>query len=178
MTKTFTYNIFYLRKPKEDDAQAFLEISRDWEVMKYYGEQGNCKNMEQAENQVRWALGEFEKNGGRWIIADQASGSYIGDVGFHGFENIHRRDEIGYRLNKAYWGRGIMSAFISQLLSWGFLELNYNRVEALVDPRNPASARTLEKNGFRKEGLLRDYEFEYGHFIDLEMYSLLKRDLM
>lgn len=178
MNKSFTFEDYYLRKPNEGDGQAVLEICRDWDVMEYYGEQGNCKSLEQAENQLRWALGEFEKNGGRWIIADQTSDSYIGEVGFHGFEKTHRRAEIGYRLQKAYWGRGIMSAFISQLLHWGFLELNYNRVEALVDPRNPASARTLVKNGFRKEGLLREYEFEYGYFIDLEMYSILKRDFL
>jgi ribosomal-protein-alanine N-acetyltransferase len=53
--------------------------------------------------------------------------------------------------------------------------LNYNRIEALVDVNNFASKRALLKNGFELEGVLRDYEFEYGHYVDLEMYSIIKR---
>jgi ribosomal-protein-alanine N-acetyltransferase len=41
------------------------------------------------------------------------------------------------------------------LLNYGFSELNLNRVEADIDPRNINSARSLERIGFTKEGHLR-----------------------
>lgn len=36
--------------------------------------------------------------------------------------------------------------------------------------------KNSEKTGFKLEGLMRDYEFEYGHYVDIEIYSILKRE--
>ena len=49
-------------------------------------------------------------------------------------------------------------------------------MQALIDPRNEASKRVAVKHGFQYEGTFRDYEYEHGGFIDLDMYSLLKRE--
>jgi ribosomal-protein-alanine N-acetyltransferase len=175
----FEFGLFALRKPQPEDASGLIEICSDPEAMRYYGVPGAfIRTIEDARSQIDWCIDLFEKNAGRWTIVEQAKDKYIGDIGFHGFVEPHNRVEIGYRLFRSYWGRGIITHFIGQLLQYGFGQLGYNRVEAMVDPRNIGSKRVLLKNQFLLEGTLRDYEFEHGHFVDLEMYSVLKRDFL
>ncbi len=50
------------------------------------------------------------------------------------------------------------------------------RNKALIEPPNISSQKLVEKLGFIREGLLRNYEFTNGKFDDLYMYSLLKQD--
>lgn len=52
------------------------------------------------------------------------------------------------------------------------------RIEALIEPDNHPSQKLVEKQGFRREGLLRHYEYTCGKFDDLYMYSLIKEDLV
>jgi len=47
-----------------------------------------------------------------------------------------------------------------------------------VDAGNEASKRVLVKNGFIREGTLRQYEYEDGGYVNLEMYSILKDEYM
>ncbi|MHC1609358.1 MAG: GNAT family N-acetyltransferase [Candidatus Methanofastidiosia archaeon] len=129
-----------------------------------------------AKKQVDWCIKQFTENAGRWIITEKNNDCYIGDIGFFDFIKEHNRAELGYILCKKYWGKGIITNFIKQLLKWDFNELKYNRIEAIVDVRNESSKIVLIRNQFQKEGILRDYEFEYAHYVDLEMYSILKRD--
>ena len=58
----------------------------------------------------------------------------------------------------------------------GFIELSLNRVEADIDPRNAASAKTLERLGFVKEGFLRERWVVDGEVSDSGIYGLLRRD--
>jgi ribosomal-protein-alanine N-acetyltransferase len=48
----------------------------------------------------------------------------------------------------------------------------------LVDKRNEGSKVVLLRNNFQFEGVLREYEFEHGKYIDLEMYSILGKDFI
>lgn len=173
----FQYKEFMLRKPILEDAEGFYRISHDQAVNQYYGNAGtNFKDITEAQDQVKWCLAQFERNAGRFVIADKANNAYIGDIGFSEYVEAHRRVEMGYRLGKEYWGRGIVSHFIGRLVAWGFDTLPYNRIEALVDVRNGSSKRVLIKNGFLREGTLRQYEYEHGGYVDLEMYSILRDD--
>lgn len=56
-------------------------------------------------------------------------------------------------------------------------EVNINRIQAEVMPLNEASKKVLLKNGFLKEGLLRQATLWSGKgVIDLEIYGLLKEE--
>ncbi len=60
------------------------------------------------------------------------------------------------------------------LAPWALGLGTVNRVEAIVEPDNVASRRTLEAAGFREEGLLRSY---LDGELDVMMYSLIRGDL-
>ncbi|KAB8140346.1 GNAT family N-acetyltransferase [Chloroflexia bacterium SDU3-3] len=166
-----------LRAPEDRDAQGFIAICSEAETMRYYGAAGaNIRTHDDAIRQIRWCQDLFANNAGRWIITEREDDSYIGDIGFHSFSAEHHKAEIGYRLMRAYWGRGIMTNCISALLAIGFNQFGYNRVEALLDVRNIGCKKVLLKNNFTHEGRLRQYERENGEFIDIDICSILKSE--
>ena len=175
----FKIGSIVLRKPKIEDINGLIEICAEKETMKYYGVAGaGIKTKEQAMEQINWCNSQFENNGGRWIITRDDNDEYIGDIGFHNFQKVHNKVEIGYRIKQLFWGKGIITMCLKEVLKYGFTNLNYNRIEALVDIRNEGSKKVLLKNNFKCEGTFRDYEFEHGNYIDMNVFSILKREFM
>jgi RimJ/RimL family protein N-acetyltransferase len=105
-----------------------------------------------------------------------ATGQLIGQAALHHFDGQNRRCEVGYALGRAHWGKGYIGEALAAMLGHGFAELHLNRVEADIDPRNPASAKALVRLGFRHEGLLRERWIVNGEICDTAFYGLLKRD--
>ena len=164
-----------LRRPVERDAQGLFRVARDPEVMRYYGVEPFATH-DQALREVDWCNRIYaESTGIRWIITLRGQDEYIGDAGYSKYVAEHSRAELGYKLAQAHWRRGIMAEALTQVLDHGFQALELNRVEALVDPRNEASFKLLQRLGFDAEGVLREYEYEKEAFIDLVMMSLLRR---
>ena len=65
---------------------------------------------------------------------------------------------------------------LQALLRYAFQTLDLNRLEADIDPRNVASARTLERLGFQKEGYLRERWIVNDEISDTCLYGLLRRE--
>lgn len=112
----------------------------------------------------------------RWAVVRQGDGLVLGTCGFHNFQAEHRRAEVGYELGQEYWGRGLMTEALTAILGHGFGVLDLNRIEAFVNRGNVRSAALLASLGFVEEGLLREYEFARGGFVDQHCFSLLRRD--
>lgn len=173
----FKIDSIVLRKPREEDANGFIEICSEKETMKYYGVSGaEIDTHEKAMSQIEWCNSLFQENGGRWTITIDGEDRYIGDIGFFNYQEENKKVEIGYRLKQEYWRKGIMSKCMQKIVDYGFTELGYNRIEAYVDHRNAASTHLLLKNGFQFEGTLRECEFEHGAYVDLDVYSILRRE--
>jgi [ribosomal protein S5]-alanine N-acetyltransferase len=62
---------------------------------------------------------------------------------------------IGYFLDAAYNGQGIMTDAVKMVVQYAFEQLHFHRLEAGVMPHNMGSIRVLEKSGFEREGLAR-----------------------
>ncbi len=62
------------------------------------------------------------------------------------------------------------------MVHYGFSALGLHRIEAGTLPENHASARVLEKLGFREEGTLRDYIHAKGRFRNVRWFGLLATD--
>ena len=132
----------------EADFQARMEIVR--------------KTAEQQGRPVHWAI--------------RTEDDYlIGGCGFDGFQvgKTHRA-EIGYWLAKPYWGRGIMTAVVRRACEFAFAEFGLVKIVAHVFAENAASAKVLEKCGFRQEGYLRKHYLKDGKYRDARLFALLK----
>ena len=87
-----------------------------------------------------------------------------------------RRAEVGYALVPAFWGQGLASEATAALVAYGFETLDLHRLEAELDPRNEASTRVLERQGFVKEGLLRERWIVGDEISDSLLMGLLRSD--
>jgi RimJ/RimL family protein N-acetyltransferase len=91
--------------------------------------------------------------------------------------NIHHKSaSFGYHIGQSHSGRGIASEVVKQFMSKVFHESELNRIIATVHTENAASQRVLIKNGFVKEGRLREYVIIDGEAADFDLYSLLRSD--
>lgn len=86
---------------------------------------------------------------------------------------------LGYFLAEEYWGMGIATEAVRMVLPFLFGKVNVNRVQADVMPANEPSKRVLLKNGFIKEGMIRQGSVWTGKgLVDLEIYGILKSDYL
>ena len=95
-----------------------------------------------------------EKKRFNYMIKVRKTGSIIGylSVTISG-----HRANIGYAINQEYWGQGYCSESI-RIIVKRLLKRKIRRIWATVDPENKTSIRTLIRNGFKKEAILRDWE--------------------
>ena len=98
----------------------------------------------------------------------------IGSVGCFWGSHPHRTMELGYWLAEPFWGRGLMAEACRAMVTYSFLSLQPERIQARVIEGNTASIRVLEKLGFRFEGTLRSAILRREKFEDVWFYSVLK----
>ena len=99
----------------------------------------------------------------------------IGTVGLYNIDFRSRIAEFGVQIgNSKFHGKGIGMAVSDWAISYGFKELNLNRISLSVLRENIAAIALYEKLGFRREGVLRQAQFKRGQYLDLVCYSLLR----
>ena len=111
----------------------------------------------------------------RWGIALKGHEDIMGTVGFNNFTQHHRAN-IGYDLLPSQWNKGYTTEALLAIIRFGFNRLDINRIEAEVMQGNTSSERVLEKLGFLKEGVLRDWMYWNDQHYDMTMFSLLRSD--
>ena len=80
-----------------------------------------------------------------------------GIISLHSIDFANHRAEIGYWLVKEARNKGVGTASVELLTDYGLMTMGFRRIDALVDNRNEASKRLLEKAGYQFEGLLKNY---------------------
>ena len=102
----------------------------------------------------------------------------VGGIGYTRHDDVERASaEIGYWLGAAFWGRGIMTAALKAVTAHAFREHpDLRRIYAVPYVTSAASARILEKTGYRLEGRLRQSVVKNGQVLDQFMYSILREE--
>jgi ribosomal-protein-alanine N-acetyltransferase len=99
----------------------------------------------------------------------------IGSIAFWRLLKQHRRAEIGYHLNAAYWKRGYMQEAMEAVIRYGFQTLHLHSVEANITPGNEASQSLLLRNGFVREGFFKENYMGVAGFLDTASFSLITK---
>ena len=82
----------------------------------------------------------------------------VGWVALFKLRSVDRDDlQIGYEFAPAHWGKGFATEAAGRLVQYSFEELEFDRVAALVRPRNTASVNVLRKLGFVHIDRRQDY---------------------
>jgi ribosomal-protein-alanine N-acetyltransferase len=89
---------------------------------------------------------------------------------------VAQTGSVGYWMGEPYARRGYMSAAVKAVAPFAFGALSLHRLDAACIPTNAASARLLEKCGFRYEGLARQYLCINGQWHDHYLYARLRDD--
>ena len=165
-----------LRPLKESDATALLAIFSDPRVMRYWSTPP-WNSIEQATAMIeRESSAMAAGKQLRFGIERSEDNFLIGTCTLFSLVQQCRRAEVGYAMAQHAWGKAYMDEALRALLNYGFDELKLNRVEADIDPRNEASARTLERLGFQREGHLRERWIVGDEVSDTALYGLLHKD--
>lgn len=103
-------------------------------------------------------------------------GELVGCIGFHPIDWRHHLSSLGYWVAEDFQGKGIVIRSVARMVQYAFEELKLNRLDLRCAPGNRKSLVIPEKLGFTREGVLREAEFLYDHFVDHAVYSLLKKE--
>lgn len=164
----------FLRKLQQQDSRQVFQIWSDPAVTKFMNievmhSEDDAKEMIELLHQC-----SLKEEGFRWAIIEKNSGQVIGSCGFNHWQlEGAYRGEIGYELSSAFWRQGLGTEAVKAMLEYGFNVMKLNRIEALVDPRNTASAKLLSSLFFTCEGVLRQYQYTSTGYKDMQMHSLL-----
>lgn len=132
---------------------------------------------------VRTMIGHFERDFAKkarvkWgIFTKEEPDRLVGIIEAMDFNQKVGMVTVGYFLAEPFWGKGIATKAVRVLVRYLFDMVNVNRIQAEVMPRNHESKNVLLKNGFMKEGTLRQAAIWSGKgIVDLEIYGMLKEE--
>jgi len=163
-----------LRKMTPNDAEAVFAYASDPEVTRYVSWETHL-SIEDSRTFLDLVTRKYESGGEpEWGIVYKGDHRFVGTCGIVSWEPHHARAEVGYALSRDYWGRGLMAEAVGAMISFGFREMNLNRIEARCIAENTASARVMEKAGMLYEGTLRQRELIKGELRDIKLYSILR----
>lgn len=169
-----TENLILRQINLEDDNQVF-EIRSNPETMKFIP-RPLAETIEDAQKFINDCNASIEKNDLiNWAITLKKDNKLIGMIGFFRLQPKNFRGEVGYILNPNYHGKGIMKEALDKALNYGFENLKFHSVEAIIDPQNIASEKLLIKANFKKEAHFKENFFYKGEFLDTVIYSILKK---
>ncbi len=111
-----------------------------------------------------------------WGIFEKHSKKLVGTCGIGNFSDPAKRGEVGYAIAQEHWGKGYAAESIGAVVTYGFEVVGLNRIEGNITPGNQPSERVLEKNGFTREGHVRQRDWMKGQLVDSIVMGLLKSD--
>ena len=165
-------NIITLRPLKRSDAQLFFTWYNDPEVLKFV----SINSPESMEKEREWINKMSKTKGSDMIFGIELVEDHrlIGSCGLHKISKKHSSAEIAIIIgDKTLWGQGFGTEAIRILIELAFRTLEIHRISASVLSFNLRSQKSLEKIGFKKEGLQREALCKQGIFYDLVLYGLI-----
>jgi RimJ/RimL family protein N-acetyltransferase len=162
----------FLREFRDSDLADIQEYAGDLEVVRYLPWGPN------TSEQTREFLSNVQRNRPEhgFAIELKHEKRVVGACRLTVKDQLNRSGDIGYVLNRRYWGRGYIPEAAGALLEFGFGELKMHRIWARCDVLNFASARVMEKLGMRREAHLLQDVFEKGVWRDSYIYAILESE--
>ncbi len=167
---------YKLRGLRLEDAEVLFNYLSNRETMKYITPEP-VRTVKEAEEQIDASL-KKQKNHTEihWVIIQKHSGRVVGTFCFHKVHNWHMKAEMGVVIGKKYQQQGVMTEVLDKTLIFGFETLGLNRIVCDIFADNEGSERLLTNYGFKKEGILRQTDFDGQVFHDTVVFSMLKEE--
>jgi ribosomal-protein-serine acetyltransferase len=155
--------LFKLVDSNRNHLREWLPFIDDYQSVKA-ATQFIMRNREESSETTRLAMGI--------VVGEMLAGVVTYDY----IDWSNRAALIGFWLGKSFEGRGIVTRTCSALVDLAFNELGLNRVEISCAVENRRCSLVPERLGFRQEGVSRQREWLYDHFVDTVSYGMLASD--
>lgn len=107
------------------------------------------------------------------VFAIDIDGIASGGIGIHEQADVYVKNmELGYWLAEPYWGNGIITEAIKQIVEYGFETFDVTRIFARPYGHNIGSQKALEKAGFKLEARFEKTFYKNGEFLDELIYAV------
>jgi len=107
------------------------------------------------------------------VFAIEMEGEVAGAIGVHPMEDIFCKNaELSYWIGETYWGKGVTTKAVMEMVKYGFKNFDVNRIFARVYGNNPASKKVLEKAGFTLEAQYEKTIFKNGEYLDELIFAI------
>jgi len=151
-----------LRPLEAADAPTLHRIYRTEGVLRYFPNP-SPPPLEKVERFIAGQQAHWEKFGyGNWGILPADSDEIIGWAGLQFLPELNET-EVGFLLDKPFWGKGYATEAARAALQFGFEELNLDHIIALAHPQNAASLRVIQKCGMISDQTLNLWGIELIH---------------
>ena len=140
-----------LRRFTRDDVDNLVELDSDPDVMRFING-GRPTPRHEIENVIMPAfLGNAERFGGLgfWAAIERSTGHFLGWFHLRPAEGAPGEVELGYRLRRSAWGKGLATEGSRALIHKAFTELGFDVSSRRRWPCNVGSWRVMEKAGLR-----------------------------
>lgn len=137
-----------LRPFQPSDVEVAFGWFRDPEVMRFIPHGADMTLEASAARIGRYLEHEAKHGFSKWIICDAETGVSMGDSGFFHLPDL-RRVELGYRLARPWWGRGLATEVASKWVEVARAWYGFESVYAFAHPENGASLAVMKKIGFQ-----------------------------
>jgi [ribosomal protein S5]-alanine N-acetyltransferase len=161
---------FQLRPWTMDDLDSLVRYANNFSISKYLRDVfPHPYNIENGKAFIEMATKKLPIH----IFAIDVNGEAAGAIGIHPQNDIYRKSaELGYWIGEPFWGKGIVTEAIRQMVKFAFSNYDINRVFAISFGTNTASQRVLEKAGFQLEATLGKTIFKNGELYDELIYAI------
>ncbi|AFL99609.1 MULTISPECIES: GNAT family N-acetyltransferase [Desulfitobacterium] len=177
-TKKLETERLILRKFELNDAEAmFRNWASDAEVTKYLIWPPHDNVAVSLEVLKDWISQYKDHKFYQWAIVCKENGPEpIGSISIVKMDERIGMVHVGYCLGKRWWGKGVASEALAELIRFFFEEVEVNRIESRHDPRNPNSGRVMKKCGLVYEGTVKQGDWCNQGICDCSMYGLVAED--
>lgn len=154
MTSAITTTRLFLRQWRDSDLAPFAALNADPEAMQYFPAVLDRSQSDAMASRLRALIAEW--GWGLWAVEERASGQFIGFVGLHvpaAALPCSPCVEIGWRLAKAHWGRGLAREAATAALHHAFHELHLPEVIAFTSVHNHRSESLMQRLGMQRDSV-------------------------
>lgn len=151
----------------EDRAFIYEQFSNE-EVTRFLFDEEPLTGVGGADRIISMYLAPEPRSCHRWVLARKDDGTKIGTCGYHVWDRAQDSVQLGYDLQKPYWGHGYMREALGAILCFDFDEMAVRRVEAHIYMGNQRSISLAKRMGFVDSGrdeIVRFSDEEYVHHI-------------
>jgi ribosomal-protein-alanine N-acetyltransferase len=164
-------NRLTLRPLKEDDLENVITLNSDPEVVKYITG-GMPMSREHTQTRFNFYLDHQKKhNFAIWAVINKEDSAFIGLCGLQFLEDSPNI-EVGYRLAKEFWGKGLATEAARACIIYGFNTLKLKEIVAVIDPENTASHQVIKKIGLKYK------KMAYFYNKDLSFYKITVEEFL